>query len=340
MHRRRQLDRGETNLLFTAETHREVAAWHAANLASPVRWQPVAAQTFFSAAGTQLTRQSDDSLLATGPTPERDTYTVTAPAPDFVVTAIQVELLPDTTLPKRGPGRQPENGNLHLSEFQALLFEPGTNAPRRLALRNPTADFNQDGWTIAHALDGNEKTAWGIHPQEGQPHRAVFELKEPLALRPGATLAFVLQQLHGGGHLVGRFRLSLTDARGPVRVLPAEIAELVGRAPEELPAAQWMKLASFALHEGINAELAKLPAPSLVYAAASDFVPDGSLKPSPYPRPVHVLRRGEITKPQEEVGPGALTCLGGLPARFEIPAGAEEGACRAAMAGWLTARDR
>lgn len=339
MHRRRQLDRGETNLLFAAETRREVAAWHAANLASPVRWQPVAAQTFFSAASTQLTRQSDDSLLATGPTPERDTYTVTAPALDFVVTAIQLELLPDTTLPKRGPGRQPENGNLHLSEFQALLFEPGTNVPRRLALRNPTADFSQDGWTIAHALDGNEKTAWGIHPQEGQLHRAVFELKEPLALRPGATLAFVLQQLHGGGHLVGRFRLSLTDARGPVRVLPAEIAELAGRAPEELPAAQWVKLASFALHEGINAELAKLPAPSLVYAAASDFVPDGSLKPSPYPRPVHVLRRGEITKPQEEVGPGALTCLGGLPAHFAIPAGAEEGARRAALAGWLTARD-
>ncbi len=339
MHRRRQLDRGETNLLFAAETRREVAAWHAANLASPVRWQTVAAQTFVSAAGAQMTRQPDESLLATGPTPERDTYTVTAPAPDFVVTAIQLELLPDASLPKRGPGRQTENGNLHLSEFQVLLFEPGTNAPRRLALRNPTAEFNQDGWPIAHALDGNEKTAWGIHPQEGQPHRAVFELKEPLALRPGATLAFVLQQLHGGGHLVGRFRLALTDAPGPVRVLPAEIERLAGTPPAQLNAGQWRGLATFALRERIAEELATLPPPSRVYAAASDFEPDASLRPSLQPRPVHVLRRGEITKPMEEVGPGALACVASLPAVFAVPAGTEEGARRAALADWLTDRD-
>jgi hypothetical protein len=339
MHRRRQLDRGETNLLFAAETRREVAAWHAANLASPVRWQTVTAQTFVSAGGAQLVRQADDSLLATGPTPERDTYTVTAPAPDFVVTAIQLELLPDASLPKRGPGRQAENGNLHLSEFQALLFEPGTNAPRRLALRNPTADFNQDGWTIAHTLDGNEKTAWGIHPQEGQSHRAVFELKEPLALRPGATLAFVLQQLHGGGHLLGRFRLALTDAPGPVRVLPAEIERLAGTPPEQLEAAQWRVLATFALRERIAEELASLPAPSRVYAAASDFEPDASLRPSLKPRLVQVLRRGEITKPLEEVSPGALACVAGLPARFAVPEDAEEGARRAALAEWLTDRD-
>jgi hypothetical protein len=339
MHRRRQLDRGETNLLFAAETRREVAAWHARNLGSPVHWQTVAAQTFVSAGGAQLIRQADGSLLATGPTPERDTYTVTAPAPDFVVTAVRLELLPDATLPKRGPGRQAENGNLHLSEFQVLLFEPGTNAPRRLALVNPTADFNQDGWTIAHALDGNEKTAWGIHPQEGQPHLAVFELKEPLAVRPGATLAFVLQQLHGGGHLLGRFRLALTDAPRPVRVLPAEIERLAGTPPEQLEAAQWRVLANLALRERIAEELAGLPAPSRVYAAASDFEPDASLRPSLQPRPVHVLRRGEITKPLEEVGPGALACVAGLPARFTVPAGTEEGVRRAALAEWLTDRD-
>ena len=339
MHRRRQLDRGETNLLFAAETRREVAAWHARNLGSPVRWQTVAAQTFVSAGGAQLVRQADGSLLATGPTPERDTYTVTAPAPDFVVTAIQLELLPDATLPKRGPGRQAENGNLHLSEFQVLLFEPGTNAPRRLALRNPTADFNQDGWTIAHALDGNEKTAWGIHPQEGQPHRAVFELKEPLRAAPGATLAFLLQQQHGGGHLVGRFRLTLTDAPGPVRVLPAEIERLAGTPPAQLDATQWRVLATFALRERIAEELAALPAPSRVYAAASDFEPDASLRPSLQPRLVHVLRRGEITKPLEQVGPGALACVAGLPARFAVPEDAEEGVRRAALAEWLTDRD-
>ncbi len=339
MRRQRQLDRGETNLIFSSESRSEVAAWHARNRAMPVRWQNVAAQTYVSLGGARLTRQPDGSLLAAGPTPERDTYTITVPAPDFAVTAIQLELLPDDSLPHRGPGRQEQNGNLHLSEFQALLFEPGTNAPRRLALVNPTADFNQDGWTIAHALDGNEKTAWGIHPQEGRSHRAVFELKEPLRVAPGGTLTFLLQQLHGGGHLIGRFRLSLTDAEAPVRVLPAEIAQFAGRPPDPLDPAQWRTLATFALRERIADALAVLPAPSRVYAAASDFEPDASLRPSLRPRPVHVLRRGEITKPLDEVGPGALTCVAGLTARFEVPGGTEEGARRAALAQWLTARD-
>src|SRR6185436_10683678 len=108
-----------------------------------------------------------------------------------------VELLADDSLPKKGPGRQ-DNGNLHLTEFELLFNDPTAHEPREIPLRNPIADFNQAGWTIEHALDRNEKTAWGIYPRVGEPHQAAFELREPLALAPGATLTFVLKQLHGG----------------------------------------------------------------------------------------------------------------------------------------------
>ena len=54
----------------------------------------------------------------------------------------------------------------------------------------------------------------------------------------------------------------------------------------------------------IDRELATLPAPRLVYAATRDFAPQGSFKPSPEPRPVHLLVRGDINKPGEVVGPG------------------------------------
>ena len=30
------------------------------------------------------------------------------------------------------------------------------------------------------AIDGNKSTAWGIYPQVGKPHEAVFELAEPI----------------------------------------------------------------------------------------------------------------------------------------------------------------
>lgn len=339
LQRRRQLDRGDTNLLFAASTRAEVGTWRARHLGPPVQWQTLAAPTFTTTAAGVLTAQADGSLLASGTTPERDTYTLTAPAPHGPVTAIRLELLPDDSLPHRGPGRQAQNGNLHLSEFRVLEQPPGRDTPQALALVQPTADFNQEGWTIAHALDGNEKTAWGIHPEEGKPHQAVFELREPRTFPAGTTLTFVLQQLHGGGHVIGRFRLALTGTPGPIRLLPAPLAEWARLDPATMTTEQWTGLANHVLRENLRRDLATLPPPSLVYAAAADFDPDGSLRPSLHPRPVHVLHRGDITQPREEVGPGALSCLAGLPASFPLPAQAEEGARRAALAAWLSSPD-
>ncbi len=54
------------------------------------------------------------------------------------------------------------------------------------------------------------------------------------------------------------------------------------------------------------------------------------------PRPVHILARGEVEKPGEPVGPGALSCLAALPSVFDIPAAAPEGDRRAALARWLS----
>ncbi len=57
------------------------------------------------------------------------------------------------------------------------------------------------------------------------------------------------------------------------------------------------------------------------------------------PRTIHVLARGNVSAPGREVGPGALTALAMLPARFEIPADAPEGARRKALAQWLVSPD-
>ena len=348
VHRRRQallrlrkrVERAERDLLLAADTQGEVAAWERERAEGEVEWKVVEPRTFVSAGGATLTRQTDDSLLAGGSRPERDTYTITATVPLSILTAVRLEVLTDPSLPKNGPGRQ-DNGNLHLSEFQVLLFEPGATQSRELPLVNPTADFNQTGWTIEHALDRNEKTAWGIHPAEGEPHRAVFKLEQPLAVPAGATLAFVLKQLHGEGHLIGRPRLSVTDVQPPerARVLPADIERILATPASQRSDDQRRALAAFHLKEKISSELAALPKPSLVYAAANDFEPDGGLKPAGAPRPVQLLRRGDINKPLEPALPGALACVSALPARFDLADGGDEGARRAALAQWLAHMD-
>jgi hypothetical protein len=336
----RRVEKKDAALLMAADSQREVAEWEHRQTATHINWIFVDPQTFVSVGGATLTKQPDHSVLASGARPDKDTYTISAPAPSSAVTAFRLEVLTHDSLPHGGPGRA-DNGNLHLSEIQLLAFEPGAAQPRDVPLANPTADFNQQDWTIEHALDKNEKSAWGIHPREGSPHQAVFELKEPLTLPPGATLVFVLKQLHGEGHIIGRPRLAITGDKPPIRAstLPAEVDEALAMDAAKRTDSQRLTLAGHVLGERLRNQIAALPAPSLIYAAASDYEPDGGLKPSESPRMVQVLRRGEITKPIEIASPGALSCIGSLPARFDLAKPDDEGARRAALAKWLTSRD-
>jgi Protein of unknown function (DUF1549)/Protein of unknown function (DUF1553) len=95
-------------------------------------------------------------------------------------------------------------------------------------------------------------------------------------------------------------------------------------------------LGAFAVREAAVRQLALLPR---VYAAAADFPPDGGHKPSPTPRTVHVLTRGDIRRPTTLAAPGSLSCLTGLSARLDVADSAPEGERRAALARWLTSAD-
>lgn len=330
----RRVESGDRTVLLCAAADTELAAREEALKQGAPSWRLAEPEVFISAGGATLTRQADGSLLASGPHPEKDTYSITAAPLLPAITAVKLEVLPDDSLPLRGPGRE-ANGNLHLSEFELLLFEPGAAAPKKVKLSHATADFNQDGWTIADALDGNTKTAWGIHPNVGQPHTAVFELAEQLVPPAGAKLTFLLKQLHGG-HCIGRLRLSLTDARsGQVAVLPGAVAEILAIPAKERSDAQRIILAQQLIRDRLLRETAALPPPRLVFAGASDFEPDGAHKPLGSPRPVHVLKRGDVRQPLELAVPGALACLAELPARFALEKPNDEGARRAALARWI-----
>ena len=67
-----------------------------------------------SQGGAILTRQTDGSILASGPNPDSDTYTVTAKTRLKRITGLQVEGLEDPSLPGGGPGRH-ESGFFRLS---------------------------------------------------------------------------------------------------------------------------------------------------------------------------------------------------------------------------------
>ncbi|MCW5560102.1 MAG: DUF1549 domain-containing protein, partial [Verrucomicrobiae bacterium] len=267
---RREVQQGSPAVLETAEAGSAVAAWERNRILNPIRWSPLSPETFLSTDGSRLVQQPDGSLRAEGPRPERDTYVITARLPLARVTAIRLDVLPDPALPQSGPGRA-DNGNLHLSEFRAKLFAPGAAEGAELSWMDPGADFNQEGWGIERAVDGSDGTAWGIHPAIGRAHHAVFLLETPLERAEGLRLAISLRQLHGGGHLIGRFRLSVSDHPEVAPEPPETIASILAQPESDRTEADRRVLAAYVLGADVRRKLRALPDPELVYAAASDF---------------------------------------------------------------------
>jgi len=320
--------------LLGPEIQAEVAAWTADLDPTRIRWALLDPSELKAEAGSTLEKQPDRSILASGVGPSEETYTVTASTNLVGITAARVELIPDDRLPSRGPGRN-ANGNLHLTEIE-VFAAPGSapDSARRVPITRAVADFDQSGWRIAGAIDGNPRTAWGIHPEVGKPHEGVFEFAEDVGPEGGTTFRFVLKQTFPAGHPIGRFRLSVTSSPRPVRVgaIPAALASLLDVPPDRRTDHERRELAALFLAGSLDRRIAGLPPPRLVYAAASDFAPDGSHKPPGGPRPVFVLKRGEIRQPGAPAVPGALGCVEGLNARFDSP---DEGIRRASLASWL-----
>jgi mono/diheme cytochrome c family protein len=320
-------------LLDDPENPAIVAAWESASQTRAV-WTTLPLATFTSAFGTELARLDDGSILSGGTPPEKEVITVTFRGPHAPITALRLDLLTDDSLPMKGPGRA-HNGNLHLSEFDARVFRAG-GAPAAVNIARSSADFNQESWTIEHALDGNPATAWGIHPEEGKPHHAVFVLAAPLVLGPDDTLAISLRQIHGGAHVIGRFRLSATSGDPDAAIaLPAAAEEALAIPAATRTRAQQASIAAAILTPLAQAELTKLPPPNKLYAAATTAVNERGTIVFPAPREIHVLKRGDLDQPRGLVGPGALSAIVGLPSRFEFPPGTPESARRAALADWF-----
>lgn len=336
------LDAGRVSqeTLLRAEVLARVTEWERKRPLS--EWQVLDAKSIKSSGGATATKQDDGSILFSGKRPETDVYTIMTRVQSDRVTAVRLEVMDDESLFKKGPGRQ-DNGNLHLSEFK-LLATTADGEAKPVALHKPVADFDQSGWTIAHSLDRNAKTAWGIYPKVGETHQAVFELKEPLHASAGLTLTFILEQLHGGGHLIGRPRVSATGSPNPsasavLAAIPPDIETVLSIEADQRTDEQRSQLSLFVLKRENAAAVAALPPQAKVYSVATDFQQKGNFVPARKPRPVHVLRRGNVLTPIKPATSGSLSCVKGLESQFGKINHDNEGERRAALANWVSARE-
>ena len=213
----------------SAEYRDALQQWENSAAVQQVAWDPLTPEAAKADGGVTLTPQADGVLLATGANPAQATYQITVKTRLAGITAFRLEALVDPVLPDSGPGRS-SAGNAILTEFSL------TANGQPVAIRTATADFQQDGWPVAHAIDGNPQTGWAWAPRFGQPHAAIFTMAKAIAGDgEEQTLVFTLGQTNQewAQHTLGKFRLSATLSPVDATPLPPEIAAAVGVPAEQ-----------------------------------------------------------------------------------------------------------
>jgi tetratricopeptide (TPR) repeat protein len=200
-----------------------------------------------SEGGATLTLVADGSVLASGPNPDHDSYTLVCPTSLANIVAVRLEALPDPSLPSNGPGRAQGNGNVALSEWKVTVEpqKPG-GTPRVIRWKDAWSDHRLEAvehyanhpMHIGLVIDGDSKTYWETWPRSGSSHSAIFLPDEPIGLEQGSKLKFSLDfRAEPIGHNLGRFRLSISSK-------PTALEQEQNRFSVLKVADPWLKLAT------------------------------------------------------------------------------------------------
>ena len=307
--------------------------WEKTALTQGGKWLPLGKFEVTSDGGRTLTVRSDGSVLASDLKRDagaaRDVYRVKGISPLANVTAVRLELLTDPSLPRNGPGLH-RSGNFLLSGFD--VFFDGADA--RLPV-TATATFEQDRYPIAPVGEGRKfggTFGWGIAPEVGKAHQAVFELKTPLQNAAGKPFEIVLEQELGKNSLIGCFRISVTSDSGPSVLSPEVRTALADPADKRTPRQNQLIRQTYLKTVPAYAE-----ATQIVYGVQkgqellSAKTPAVMVMNENKPRDTFMLIRGAYDKPGDEVEAAVPAMLPPLPE--------SEPDNRLGLARWLVSKE-
>lgn len=165
--------------------------------------------------GTVLTPLEDSSLLATGPNPDQDQYTIRFNGQSGKVTAFRLEALTHPTLDEKSLSRG--GGNFVLTGFEAAVQREGQSELHELRITRAAADYAQRDFPVSGAIDSDPQTGWAVDGKRKAENRtAVFILDQAIEL--GGQDQLVIRLKHESKykrHQIGRFRLSSIGVENP-----------------------------------------------------------------------------------------------------------------------------
>lgn len=281
-------------------------AWESKALKTGFSWTALQLVSAESKHGAQFQKQTDDSVLATGNNRVSDVYTIEATSTLNRITAIRLEVLPDKSLPKNGPGRA-DNGNFVLTTFRVETSPqdtpPGSSAHKFSEAR---ADYSQKEWDITLAINDQAQDGWAVSPQIGKRHVAAFRFAEPIEVESSVQLRITLDQSYTqtSAHNIGRFRLSVTNYSGPVQLegLSSDIVAALKVKAENRNPQQRDLLAKY--YHSIDPTLAALQRKVAEHAKQAPPAPATkaqSVRERSEPRVLRVHLRGNFLTPGDAV---------------------------------------
>jgi hypothetical protein len=293
-------------------------------------WLALAPDELMSEGGATLAKVADNAILASGPNPAKDSFTVSAKIKAPQITGLRLEALPDPSLVNSGPGRA-DNGNFVLTEL--ILVVDG----KPVALSAVSADYEQAGWPIAAAVDANGDTGWAVASEFGKPHTALFEVKTPADGAEGERQVSIRLEFRSPhvSHVLGKFRISATSSPASTfRTIPENIRASLALGPEQRNDGQKKELAEFFLNGRPELEPVKRKADNIRQAreqAEKEPARTMILRERVQPRDTFILIRGAYDKYGDKVAHGVPAVLPALPA--------DAAANRLALAHWIVASD-
>ncbi len=337
----RRFEAGE----FTWKFQRPVAA-AAANGAKLTVYndEPVEMNTYTGASLTSERRPGEGLIVAGGPNPDREIYTVTLKPGTGHWTALGIEVVQDESLPGIRVARGSDR--LVVTDIEAEL--DGRKIPFSLA----TASFTgvSPEYPALGAIDGDPKTAWGIATY-GENRNLFLALRFSDALATTDASRLIVRVKHESDYrraTIGRFRLALSSAthswpepeevrrrrKSTTHGVPDDVIAAI-RKPQDARTEQQQKaiLAHFQWSDAeLQApfiELQKLEAELGILNAAITRV---VVTQSTEPRETRVLPRGNwMDDSGEIVDPAIPAFLGKAPSNGR--------ATRLDLANWLVSAD-
>ena len=299
-------------------------------------WRVLNLTNAFSNGGSSYTNLPDGSLLGFGVNPIYDTITVDAEIDLTGVTAVLLEVLPDPSLPKNGPGRWKSSGNFILDEFSVSAVPKSGPRPAEtnLVFARATADWAERYYRAEHAIDRNPKTGWAIGPQFGQRHFLIAELKNPAGDKGGSRLSFRFDHYHGSSHCIGRFRISVTTEKDPAALwpVPPDLRQVISTKASKRTPEQGQQLAAF-YHQvsptirNLEREQFRLEQRAKELASQKFTTLVMKERSEPQPRSSYVHLRGDFLTKGKEVTAGVPAVFPALPT--------DQPTNRLALAKWL-----